>query len=256
MKPVVGILSSREQGNLAVENLRATGVTDERINMLTPGAPTDLPKIAMIEAEQPGTATAIGGVVGGAVGAAGGLTLGTAMAGLVVPGIGGVIAIGLGAATVLGAAGAWAGATAGETLEDLMAPGIPIDELFLYEDALRRGRTVVIIFLPDEETAHRARQVLRDSGAESIDAARENWWIGLRDDERNVYFNDSEEPAGKQQKYRCGFETALHPALGRRPYAEAVKSLRAVYPEEYADESFRRGYRKGYVHYRELLSDR
>jgi hypothetical protein len=145
---------------------------------------------------------------------------------------------------------------AGKSLEDFMAPGIPIDELFLYEDALRRRRSIIIAFPPDDKAADSARTILSEAGAESIDAARENWWIGLRDDERNLYSTDPEEPAGRQKKYRRGFETALHPALGRRPYAEAVKSLRAVYPKEYADESFRRGYRKGYVHYRELLSDR
>jgi len=255
MKTVVGILNSREQANLAVQRLRAI-VADDCINVLTPAGPNELAKTTTAETEQPGTGSATGGVIGGAAGAAVGLSIETAVAGLVIPGIGGVLAIGLAAAKFLSAASAAGGVVAGKSLEDFMAFGTPIDELFLYEDALRRRRTVIIAFPPDDTATNKARAILSEAGAESIDAARENWWIGLRDDERNVYSTDPEEPAGRRKKYRCGFETALHPALGRRPYAEAVNSLRAVYPGEYADQSFRRGYRKGYVHYRELISDR
>jgi hypothetical protein len=65
-------------------------------------------------------------------------------------------------------------------LEDSMTEGLPEDELFVYEDALRKGRSVVIA-LADESKAPLLRELLKAEGAEAVDAAREQWWIGLRD---------------------------------------------------------------------------
>ena len=39
-----------------------------------------------------------------------------------------------------------AGAVAGGALEDGLAHGLPKDELYLYEDALRKGHSVVFAF--------------------------------------------------------------------------------------------------------------
>jgi len=123
-------------------------------------------------------------------------------------------------------------------------------------NSLRHGRTVVITFVNDEASVEGVREVLRAASAESIDATPGNWGLGSRDSDQNFYSNDLEEAERRQKRYCRGFETALHPAIGRRPYAEAVKSLSAMFPTEYADESFRLGYRSGYIHYRELISDR
>jgi len=256
MKTVVGILNSQSKAALAVERLKAVGIVKDQINVLTPGASSgELADILTTETEQPGTASAIGGVVGAALGAAGGMSVGTSVAALVVPGVGSVFAIGLVAAALLGAGGAVGGAAAGMALEDSMAPGLPIDELFVYEDALRQGRTIVIAVSEDESQAQRARETLREAGAESVDAARQNWWVGLKDDERAVYRRRTNGSGKLDASYRNGVEAALHPTLGRKPYAEAVKHLRAMYPEEYADESFRSGYRRGYAYYRDFLGN-
>jgi hypothetical protein len=257
MKTVVGILNSQSKAGLAVERLQTIGLGMDRINVLTPGASSgELAEIKTTETEQPGTATAIGGVVGGALGAAGGMSVGTSVATLVVPGVGTVLAIGLAAAAILGAGGAVGGAFAGKVLEDSMASGLPIDELFVYEDALRQGRTIVIAFSEDDLEAERARETMREAGAESVDAARENWWVGLQDDRRAVYTRKGNGFSKLDTSYRNGVEAALHPTLGRKPYAEAVKYLRAMYPDEYAEESFRSGYRRGYAYYRDFLCNR
>ncbi len=58
--------------------------------------------------------------------------------------------------------------------------------MFLYEDALRRGRTVVVVFA-EEAQADEVHAVMKEAGAESVDAARERWWIGLRDAEEQYY---------------------------------------------------------------------
>jgi len=253
MKAIVGILNTLDHARLVLEKLRAAGITDDFINLLTPGEETELASVATTENEQPGTGLAIGGANGGVVGAADALINGSAAEALV-PGVGVVRAVGPAAGAIMNTVGK-VGA-AGESLQEFIVPGIPIDQLFLYEDALRRDRTIVIAFVPDPTAEENARDVFRYADAESIDTAREKWWLGVGNDARSVYSEDPEEPEGEKVNYRRGFETALHPAIGRRPYAEAVKSLRAMYPKEYADESFRLGYRKGYIHYRELISDR
>ena len=52
----------------------------------------------------------------------------------------------------------------------------------VYEQALRTGRVVVLVQTPDEHDADIVRASFEASGAESVDAARDAWWIGLRED--------------------------------------------------------------------------
>jgi hypothetical protein len=256
MKAIVGILNTLDHARLVLEKLRDVGITDDFINLLTPGDQSVLASVTTTENERRGTGLVIGGNNGGVLSGADALIHGSAAEALTVPGVGVVMAIGDAAGAIMSTVGKGGAAVAGESPQEFIAPGIPIDQLFLYEDALRRNRTIVIAFVPDPTAAENARDVLRDADAESIDAARENWWLGVGNDARSLYYEDPQEPEGEKVNYRRGFETALHPAIGRRPYVEAVKSLRAMYPKEYADESFRHGYRKGYFHYRELISDR
>src|SRR5215216_2189351 len=117
MKTVAGIFSTRADAEQAVERLRALGLAGENISFLTPGAtPEELDaQVPTTETEQPGMGTAFGGVVGGALGVAGGLHLGTALASLLVPGVGPVLAAGMIGAALLGAGGAAAGAAAGSS---------------------------------------------------------------------------------------------------------------------------------------------
>src|SRR5437867_13198078 len=70
---------------------------------------------------------------------------------------------------------------------EALGEGLPKDELFVYEDALRQRRTVLIALAHNERQAAEARTVLAESGAESVDAAREKWWLGLRDAEAEIY---------------------------------------------------------------------
>src|ERR671933_2283731 len=177
MSTVAGIFNSRADAESAVERLRAAGVGEDRISLLTPGTSQgQLDEVPTTETEQPGMGTALGGAVGGALGVAGGLHLGAA-ASLLIPGVGPVFAAGLAAAALLGAGGAATGAAVGGALEDSMARGLPHDELFVYEDALRRGRSVVIAVAEDEPQEEAVRGVFSQSGAESVDAAREEWWV-------------------------------------------------------------------------------
>jgi len=94
--------------------------------------------------------------VGGAAGAAGGMQAIAAMAVGFIPGVGPVIAAGLLGAALAGATGA----VVGTAMEHAMANGLPKDEWLVYEDALRRGKTVLIALPSDGAQAAAAREVL------------------------------------------------------------------------------------------------
>jgi hypothetical protein len=254
MIAVVGIFTSRASVEHAIERLRALGIPQEHINCLFPGASiAELDTVPTTDAEQPGMGKVVGGVVGGVTGASGGL-LGAAVASAVVPGIGPVMAVGLAAAALLGLGGAVAGAAAGGALENTLEVGLPKDELYIYEDALRQGRIVLIILAKDTNQADEVREVLAWAGAESLDAAREHWWLGMRDAEAEAYTTQGLDFTMDEPLYRKGYEAALQPAAAGKSYADALDFLQTHYAEVYREEAFRRGYARGYL-YRQGLRE-
>jgi hypothetical protein len=257
MNTVAGIFTSRADAERALEQLRASGVGEDSISLLTPGTTQGELDAAVptTETEQSGTGTAFGGTVGGAVGAASGLGLGAALASFFVPGVGPILAAGLVGAALLGAGGVATGMAAGGALEDSLAKGLPHDELFVYEDALRQGRSVLIVAAEDEEQAERVRSVLAGAGAESLDAARESWWIGLRDAEEEEYTGQGSDFKSDEPLYRRGFEAALHPQARGRSYVEDAERLRECFGEDCEVKAFRSGYERGHK-YQQTLAEK
>ena len=98
---------------------------------------------------------------------------------VLIPGVGPVLALGIAGAALLGVGGVLGGAAIGKAAEDKSTEGIPSDEVFFYEDALRQGRSLVLLLADNDEEEQRAIEVLGRAGAESLDAARKDWWIGL-----------------------------------------------------------------------------
>jgi hypothetical protein len=245
METVAGIFHTRTQAEEAVRQIHSKGISNDRIALLTPGmserrientVPTE-------DTEQPGMGPAMGGAVGGAMGIAGGASLGAAAASLLVPGVGPVIAGGILGAAILGAGGTAAGVAAGQALEKELEAGLPHDELYLYEDALRKGHSVVVAFAETDEATYAAQTAMAHAGAESIDEARENWWIGLRDAEAAEYETRGRSFQTDETSYRRGFETAL-----KQRQATNAGSLSA----DITDEAFRCGYERGQSYQRNL----
>jgi hypothetical protein len=247
MEPVVGIFSSRTQAERAVERLRAAGIPGDRINVLAPGASESRLHAGFptSDSEGEGVAPALGGVVGAAAGGSAGLGLGAAVASLIVPGVGPISAIGLAAAALFGAAGAVGGVAAGEKLEEKTFQGIPRDDVYVYEDSLRRGHSVVLAIPRSERESDAARSALEDAGAESVDAARERWWNDLREGERLHARQQGHRFAEVEPVYRRGFQAALHPDARERTYADAPEHVRAGHAEVWDQEPFRCGYERG-----------
>jgi len=246
MKTLVGIFGSQADAAAAYRDLRSLNLRGENLIVLTPEASLQqLEGVPTEEGEQPGMGKAIGGVIGGAVG----LAAGAAVATLLLPGVGPVIAIGLGAGS-LGIGGAVAGAAGGGALEDLLTRGLPKDEIFFYEDALRQGRTVIIVASEDDDLLSNGRQIMERNGAESLDAAREKWWIGLRDAETAQY--DVARDDGDDALYRCGFQAALEPDLRGKTLQDARHILKERFPLIYQKDWFQRGYETAQQYYSSL----
>ncbi|MGH7770165.1 MAG: hypothetical protein ACREQP_22160 [Candidatus Binatia bacterium] len=243
MQPVVGIFRTPGDAQRVVEDLQKFGFANDRINILAPGTPADeiRSEVPTTEGEQPGIGKAVGAVVGTGLGAA----LGTAAATALVPGVGPVVGIGVAAAAFMGAVGALGGAAAGKALENALSEGLPKDEWFVYEDALRQGRVIVVALTDNDSEAQVAREIFSRRGAESIDAARERWWIGLRSAEEERYAATGKDFRSAEPTYRRGFEAALHPDIRGRTYESVLGYLRKNYPNEYSQESFHDGYERG-----------
>jgi hypothetical protein len=180
----------------------------------------------------------IGKVIGSVAGAASGI----ALAGTLIPGVGLIAIGGILATALFGGAGAAVGARIAGALEESLSEGVARDELFLYEDALRQGRTVLVVMAEDDAQAKLVREALTVAGAESIDSARKRWWIGLRDAERERYGESFERD---EAEFRSGFVAALSRELRGRPYEQAQSDLAWRYPEIYQHEAFRAGYERG-----------
>lgn len=241
MKTVAGIFLSGDDAQRAVTSLESIGVARGDITVLAPGASQrQVDAVPTDEGEQPGMGKALGAVVGGAVGAASGVPIGAALVSLMVPGIGPVIASGILGAALLGAGGA----AIGGALEDNLSDGLPKDEIFVYEDALRHGRTVLIALVHDDGLADEVRVALLAAGAGSVDAAREQWWVGLSDVDKAGYAPDEEET------YRRGFEAALHRDARGRSFDAARDALARRYPDTVRSAAFRRGYEGGQAYHR------
>jgi hypothetical protein len=168
--------------------------------------------------------------------------LGLAVATLAVPGIGPVIAFGMVGAALLGIVGAAAGTAVGDTVEEELGEGIPHEDVYLYEEALRHGNSIVIAYAEDGDQEDRAEEVLNNAGAEDIETLRERWWDELRNDERAYYQGDFDRD---EPSYRRGYTAALHPQRRGKAYADVEDDLRAAYAGTELDRPFQDGYERG-----------
>lgn len=247
MEVVTGVFKARDDAEKAVSQLRSLGIPDNRIGILSPGSTSDQVEtgVPVTDTEEPGMGKAMGAAVGGAMGAASGATLGLAVASLAIPGVGPVVAFGMVGAALLGLVGVAAGSAVGDTVEEELGEGIPHEDVYLYEDALRHGNSILIVYADDGEQADRAREVVNGAGARDIDELRENWWRELREDERAYYQGDWDRD---EASYRRGYQAALHPKRRGKKYAEVEKDLLTAYTGTVLDTPFQAGYERGLAH--------
>jgi hypothetical protein len=260
MRSTTGIFSSQNDAERAVIALRNAGTNAEKIILLTPGnVEQKLQNVPVDTGEQPG----MGKTVGAVLGAAGGLSAGTLLTAALIPGVGPVTAIGLLGGAVLAGAGAAVGAAAGGSIENSQTHGLPEDELFVYEDALRRGKSVVIALTDDAHESARLQELLKTEGAEAIDAARQQWWVGLRSAELEHYQTSGRDFGTDEKFYRLGFEDALHARNRCKEFDQVsaemtsrLEELQQRHPGEEIAEAYTRGYRRGREYYQHLCDEK
>jgi hypothetical protein len=180
MHNLVGIFRECATADSAVRELLQAGIPQNRIIFMSgldsAAAATGLPTT---DAEPEGMGKTVGEFVGGVTGASAGLALGSALASLFVPGVGPIMAAGIGAAALLGLGGATAGAKLGHASEDALDEGVPKDDVFLYRHLLQHGRSLVIVEAENDHQISAAREILKKNGSEDIDQARQQWQATL-----------------------------------------------------------------------------
>jgi len=261
MEAITGVFPTREEAESALREAHAAGFPSERLTLLTPGTADQVDKevetVPVDTSEQPGMGKAIGALMGGGVGLTGGALLVA-----LVPGVGPVTALGLLGAAIVGAAGAVVGAEAGDKLENSMSRGLPEDEIFVYEDALRKGKSVVVGLADNEDSATGLRELFDARGAESVDAAREQWWIGLRSTEETRYPQSGKSFSEDEKFYRLGFEAALHARTRCMEFDQmsaemdaALEDVKEQNPGVDVEEPFTRGYQSGREYYQKMCEE-
>ena len=261
MEAIAGVFTSRSDAERALSELHKIGLSADKTTYLTPGSVDQVNKemetVETDATEQPGMAKAMGALLGGGIGVTGGAVL---MA--LVPGVGAITAFGLLGMAILGAAGATVGGAAANKIEKDTYQGLPEDEIFVYEDALRKGRSVVIALPEGSEQETQIRSLLEREGAETVDAAREQWWIGLRSAEQGHYSASGKSFDNDERFYRLGFEAALHSKTRCMEFDQvssamdaALEDVQRQHPGANVEEPFVRGYQRGREHYQQLCDE-
>ncbi|HVK19574.1 MAG TPA: hypothetical protein VM533_21750 [Fimbriiglobus sp.] len=130
----IGVFPTRGAGLAAVRDLRAAGLPEDRVGILSKKDPEASPTEPDDSRWEEGTA--VGAVTGGLTGAG----LGLAVAAGLIPAIGPAVAGGVFVALL---ASAGAGATVGSVVGGLIGLGVPEDDAGYYGEQVAAGRTIV-----------------------------------------------------------------------------------------------------------------
>ena len=154
METAIGIFSSRDRAEAAVQELLGSRVPEESIVFLTRSAP-----------EAATTGKQFGATIGGYLGVATGMSAGVVAATLMLTGVGTVFALGFGAAALLGLAGAGTGAAIGGVAEggDSRQPTPDekcSEDVSFFREVLKEGRSLVVVRTESKEVASSACAIL------------------------------------------------------------------------------------------------
>jgi anti-sigma B factor antagonist len=155
METSMGVFATRDRAEEAIKELIEKKVPEHEIVFLTGS-----------ENEATSMAKELGAYAGGFLGGTVGLSAAVAAASLlIIPGIGPVFALGAGATALMGYLGASAGAKVGKTATqgDTTAPtgGTgTAEDTALFAEALKRGRSLVVVRTESRETSKVASEIL------------------------------------------------------------------------------------------------
>jgi len=212
METEIGVFSSRGSAENALQELLERKVPPEQIVFLTRSG-----------SDGESIIKELGTMVGGMVGFATGMSAGVGAAILLfVPGIGQVVALGFGAATLLGLAGAGAGSMFAKTAAEAPAMETTPDEkcsddVTFFREVLAEGRSLVVVRTESADVAKVANEILSRLGV-SI---------------------PEQPPTRLQIQTRQVADVTLVDMLGRITLDEGSKALREMM-REMADKGYKK----------------
>jgi hypothetical protein len=165
---VFGIYTTVAAADLATDSLVTAGFSAADISALLPENLGSKPIAAEKATKAPEGATAgagTGAVLGGALGVLAGVGL------LAIPGLGPFIAAG---PIMAGLAGLGVGGAVGGVTGALIGMGIPEYEAKRYEGRLKKGGILLSVHCDTSDEIKRAKEVLKNSGAEDISSTGES----------------------------------------------------------------------------------
>jgi anti-sigma B factor antagonist len=166
---VIGVFASRERAEETLKELLRAGIPKASITFLSRS-----------EHEAMAVAKEVGEIAGGATGGALGLGAGLVVASLaLLPGIGQVFAVGVGATALLGLIGRKAGATVAHHLaKDVEQPATSAEEsrsedAQTFVEVLKAGRSLLVVSTDSADTAKAASEILdrasvSEAGAKAV----------------------------------------------------------------------------------------
>src|SRR3984893_10710048 len=166
-KAVFGLYTTRRQVENAIDALKAQGFRNTDISVLLPenvGTKDFAHEKGTKAPEGIATGATSGAVIGGALGWLAGIGA------LAIPGVGPLIAAGpiIGALTGVGVGG-----TVGGIAGALIGLGIPEYEAKRYEGRIKSGNILLSVHTDDSQWSDKARQILKNTGAEDISSSSE-----------------------------------------------------------------------------------
>lgn len=162
-----GIYANREMAEGAVDRLINAGFRNEDISVLLQDnvGTKDFAHEKHTKAPEGATTGAIaGGVIGGTIGALAGIGL------LAVPALGPLLAAG---PIIAALTGVGSGGVVGGIIGALVGMGIPEYEAKRYEGRIKEGGILLSVHCDNSDWVSKAKQVLRDTGAEEIASSGE-----------------------------------------------------------------------------------
>ncbi len=165
---VFGIYVSAMQAEGAVDDLMQSGFSSSDISVLLPDSQSTRDFAHEKETKAPEGATtgvAAGGALGGALGVLAGIGA------LAIPGLGPFIAAG---PIMAGLAGLGVGGAVGGFIGALVGMGIPEYEAKRYEGRVKEGVILLSVHCDTSEEITRAKDLLKETGAEDIASAGES----------------------------------------------------------------------------------
>jgi len=164
---VFGIYRDRQRAEQGVDALRMAGFRNSDVSALLPdnvGTKDFAHEKSTKVPEGAATGGTSGAVLGGALGWLAGIGA------LAIPGVGPFIAAG----PIMGAlAGAGVGGTVGGLIGALVGMGIPEYEAKRYEGRVKDGGILLSVHCDDSSWVKRAKEILKNTGAEDISSAGE-----------------------------------------------------------------------------------